>query len=307
MKKKRTGTLVTLSLTGVMLLTSGCAKYREVGLGEVLVVEKGATFRSTGGGFEDSTRMAGTHMIAGASVTADSYRVPYTPQSIVLDNLPIVMKYMNNQTLKFKLTLTFLVNPVRAWNVVKNFRAYEQEIRGLYQESAIRVLHKLNMGLDLNVFSGEAEGGEQQQKNDEGLDFSSREKIAGMIMQDFRANFARKYPQFRADFVFIDSALNDVEFTGDILRKFESAVAKQYETEVSRYESMLADINGQIDVARSEADLAAYDIEAGALTDEVLLYQANDLRDELVKNPNIEVEMYMLVNEDGTLSQFGTK
>lgn len=303
MKKFLSKVLALPLLAGLVMTTIGCSQYSDTGLGQSGVLQRGAAFRSSGGGIDSLVHAPGAHRDGGFTVEVTPRNIMYTPRMIMLREMPVIMKNMNNQQLKFNLGLQCMLNPRKTWYVHKNFRNYEQELKTLFRLSSNRILERLDIGLDLDSNGAENDGTVKAKKPVE-LSFDSREAVSKRILDDFKKSVAQRYPEFVDCFVFPGVTLNNVEFNAEVLKHFEAAVAKHYEMEISKYRTQKADIKGKIDVAASEADLEAYSIEAGALTDEVLAYMANDLQDELVENRNIKVDVWWILDDDGTLSQF---
>ncbi len=296
----RRGILVLLAIFAL----SGCDNYIETGLGEVSVIRLGAAWRSEGGGVQKEVKNAGTEYICGPTVNYEAFKVAYTPHTVTLANMPVIMTAMKNQELKFTMSMTYMKNPLKASTLINDFKSSSQEITKIFNESCLKILSTLDMGLDMNIYSESGMETQTEKKKISKLSFDHREDVAKAVMDDFLDNFSRQYGQYRDCFFFIDVAVGNVDFDKKVLTELEKAVAKQYEGEELKYRKQLEDIRGQIRVAQSEADLEAYGTEAGALDQEVLSYMGNDLVDQFVNNKSIDTVLYIPLDSEGNISWF---
>lgn len=286
---------------------SGCDHYTEVGLGEGAVIRKGAFIRSEGGGVQDEVVMSGTWSISGPGIDAETFHLSYTPRCICLQNMPIVMDKMEKQQLKFDCCLGFMILPDKLSTVFKEFKSYNEEITTIFRTCCLSKLSTRDMGLNLDTYQDTSKGednGPHNSLNNDDSNFDNREVVAQEILADFEEVFLREYSEYADCFHFIDVSVNNVDFPPEVIKKLEEPVAKLYETEYLRKHQEVLDLEGQIAVAKSNADLAAFSIEAGALTNEVINYKGMELVGDLITDPDLDVTVYIELDENGNIAWF---
>ena len=286
--------LSTISM--IILLSSlfSCGKYNEgAGLGTVTIIQKGAFIRTAGGGVQDKELWPGTNLVTTTGTGYTAINKCFTPRTITLKKLPVIMTNMKNQQLTFSPSLTYMVIPGKMPLLFKDFKSSTQEITTIFTQSCLEVLGKLEMGLEMI-------GGKKNKAD--GLSFDNREIVSANILKRFLENFKTQYPEYLSCFIFMDAATGNVDFNKEVLTKLEEAVAKEYESERLIIESQSEDLRGQIQVARSKADLEAYGKESGALDDDVLAYLSLKLVDKFTSNDHINTKIIIPLDKDGNIA-----
>ena len=295
----RIGILICLAL---MVVTTGCGSREEVCLGDSMVVSLGSAMGTSGGGIDPVEKFAGTRQVAGRTVDYSVDSICYTPQRAVVENLEIPMRNMKNQKLTFNGSMYFMLNAKETSVLIEGFKSYRKVIRSFYRDSMLRILTPLDMGLDSDVYANNSEVALKVISAER--NFDDRGLISRRIFDDFMENFSREYGQYMNCFIFLGNTLNNVDFDKRVLAALEKAVGKQYKNESLKVEKAISDLNGQIRVAESSADLAAYSEEAGALSPKIMSYLGNGLMDDIINNPFIDVEIIVGLSKDGSIACF---
>gem|GEM_PF-6532129 len=285
-----------------LVLVTGCGNRDEFGLGDVGVVSLGSAMGQTGGGIDPEEKFAGTRHVAGSTVDYTVTHICYTPQRAIVKDLKIPMSNMKNQQLTFDGTMNFMLNAKKADLLIASFRNFRIVIASFYRDSMRNVLTPLDMGLERDVYANS--GVEFVSSVPTERSFDSRKEISKRIFDDFMARFSGKYAKYMDCFIFLGNTINNVDFDENILAALEKAVAKQYKREELTVRQTIKDLEGQIQVAKSGADLEAYGEEAGVLTPKVMGYLGDGLMDDIITNPNIDAEIIIGISPDGRIAFF---
>lgn len=302
MKNWKKRICMLLCLIFVLVFVTACGNRDEVGLGDTAVVSLGSAIGQTGGGIDPEEKFAGTRHVADTTVDYTVTHICYTPQRAIVKDLKIPMINMKNQQLTFDGTINFMLNAKYADVMIGGFRNYRPVIASFYRDSMRNVLAPLNMGLEEDVYANS--GGEFKSKIPANRSFDDRGAISQRIFEDFMARFSKKYAKYMNCFIFLGNTVNNVDFDKKVLTALEEAVGKQYKKSELTVVQTIKDLEGQIQVAKSDADLEAYGKEAGALTPEVMSYLGDGLMDDIITNPHIDAEILIGISPDGRIAFF---
>lgn len=295
----KTFKLVLMVLVSLTFIFTGCkSEYSEVGLSEAAVVNKSAWGRGEGGGIMDTSFLAGTHEVGGSRENSTTTIIPTSPRTINLATFSIMMEKMKRQVLTFDLRLTYMLNPNLIWNTYKNFKSYDQEINKAFKDASQQVLNKIDMGLKMDDGLGN-----KDVKNE----FADRLLIADKILNETKDIFNNRFPEYKDNFYFITTSINNVEFPKKVLETFEKAVAQRYKTYVMEIESKIKAKKNLLKKMDSESDMEAFAIEGGIVSDAVIEYISLDLVSEMVQNPEIDLVIVIEMDEEGNLIWFTNK
>jgi hypothetical protein len=288
----------------VAIFGAGCAPYDEVGLGEVDVVRKGATFRTEGGGVQPTALLPGTHKLAGITVKAAGFHIPTVPKRIQLDTLEVVMSKMNNQRVKFDPWLLVQQNAQLAPSTFANFKSWEDVIERLFRDETMRILGQLDVGIDLDAIGQQKIDTNDGEASEDTSELADRWKIAQQIRDATEESFRRSYPEFADNIFILAAGFGDVDFPEAILRAGEAAVAESYKTLQLKESRKVKSLENAIRVAESENDVEAFAIEANAMTDDVLRYLGSDIVESMVLDPKVNATLIVPLDDQGHITWF---
>jgi|GEM_PF-4302726 len=304
MRKHQSLTLLLAIMTGMIL--SSCGTHESNVPGYWMVANKSAKMRTEGGGIVDTSYGIGRHQIAPAFVNAEAIRIRYTPRRLVLDNFPVVMKNANNQQMVFDITLIY--RAVNAPNIVKNFKNFPSAFERILRETSFAFLSSKHIGIRVDDAQVSFTNGKKRTKDDEPKnDFSNRTKLSKDLTQTFRENFKHQYGEFYEDFEIIGCFVGNMDYPPKVLAATEKAVAKAYETHVLAIEEDIARVKGQVMLKETQALNDAVTTEARSIGQEFINFRALQLLKMAIKDPEIETDLYLEVDEYGNFTILNPK
>jgi regulator of protease activity HflC (stomatin/prohibitin superfamily) len=288
------GALITLSLL------SGCGTYEDVGLGEGGVQRLGAFLRSEGGGVDSGkVTTPGANKIADAMTDVQAYRISHTPVVITLDSLVIPMTTMKNQRLTWDLDLLVSQDLEKLADTFVNFKNWPEQLQRVFRKAVFEVISPLDLGLDVDSL---AEGEDVPSAG--ANSFDNRYVIAERLRARTEQLFEEDFPNFTGNFHFLGVAIKNVDYPKPVLAAFERAVAESYESHVLTVEAEIADLDGQIRVRESAADVDAFAIEAASMNRCVMDYLSIDLIERFMEDENTDVTVMIPLDESGHIEWF---
>lgn len=212
-KPKFVISVISLFIFGLLvvfgLLFLGCGKHAEVPPGAEGINQKSAGFRTAGGGIEDKAYSPGRYKIGGVGAQSKMLLIPNTPQKIS-QKFGVIMPSYNNLKMTFDVACTYMVAPSKGHLVRKKLgKDYRRPIQAAFERITFEQLARSDKAdlKDRAKMSAGIKGAMIQQVN------SIKEIPAGSLM-------------------ILDVAVGNINYPEEVLRKWESAAAAEYQKDV---------------------------------------------------------------------------
>ncbi len=281
--------LIIIACLAIML--SSCNDYIEVVPGYATTTSRSQGFRSEGGGQQDSSYLSGTHKVGTFTQTVEDYAYDYTPKWYKV-RFSIPNNKMDKQTVKGEVAILVMLNPTLVHSVNANFQQYEAKIISSLTAATRAVLGNIDMGM-----------GQVDEKSNNN-EFENRIAVSKELFNETVKNFRTNNQGFDKEFIFIDAAINNLDFPPEIMAAFVKVAKSEILLDQKPLEDELNKILNTINVEKSSLEVDAFTQELQNLDSRIIDDKSVDMVLKAAEDPSTELTIYLTFDKNGKIRMF---